>query len=148
MADPIKESTPEALGRFHEMGLRVVVLTGGNRTTAEAVAKRIGIDEVIAEVLPEQKVEVVKRLQGEGRTVAMAGDGVNDAPAEPGAPCATSGKTFSSLSSTTPSGFRWPQAFSIPGLASCCRPSSAAAAMSFSSVSVIANSLRLRMLRL
>jgi Cu+-exporting ATPase len=81
VADPIKESTPEAIRRFHETGLRVVMLTGDSRTTAEAVARKLGIDDVIAEVLPDQKVEVVKRLQAEGRTVAMAGDGVNDAPA-------------------------------------------------------------------
>ena len=81
VADPIKESTPEAIRRFHETGLRVVMLTGDSRTTAEAVARKLGIDDVIAEVLPDQKVEVVKRLQAEGRTVVMAGDGVNDAPA-------------------------------------------------------------------
>jgi len=81
VADPIKESTPEAIRRFHELGLRIVMLTGDSRTTAEAVAQKLGIDEVIAEVLPDQKVEAVKRLQGEERIVAMAGDGVNDAPA-------------------------------------------------------------------
>jgi P-type Cu+ transporter len=66
---------------LHEDGIRIVMLTGDSRTTAEAVARQLGIDEVEAEVLPERKVEVVKRLQAEGRTVAMAGDGVNDAPA-------------------------------------------------------------------
>lgn len=66
---------------LHAEGLRVIMLTGDNRTTADAVAKSLGIDEVIAEVLPEQKGEVVARLQREGRKVAMAGDGVNDAPA-------------------------------------------------------------------
>ncbi len=81
VADPIKESTPEAIRQLHEEGLRVVMLTGDNRVTAEAVARKLGIDRVIAEVLPEQKVEVVKQLQGEGRIVAMAGDGINDAPA-------------------------------------------------------------------
>ena len=81
VADPIKESTPEAIRQLHEEGLRVVMLTGDNRVTAEAVAHRLGIDRVIAEVLPEQKVEVVKQLQAEGRIVAMAGDGINDAPA-------------------------------------------------------------------
>jgi len=81
VADPIKEGTPEAIRAFHELGLRVAMVTGDSRTTAEAVARRLGIDEVIAEVLPEQKVEIVKRLQREGRKVAMAGDGVNDAPA-------------------------------------------------------------------
>jgi P-type Cu+ transporter len=81
VADPVKQSTPEAIGLLHEDGIKIVMLTGDNRTTAEAVAKRLGIDQIQAEVLPEQKVEVVKRLQVEGRMVAMAGDGVNDAPA-------------------------------------------------------------------
>jgi Cu+-exporting ATPase len=81
VADPIKASTPEAIRMLHEDGIRIVMLTGDSRTTAEAVARQLGIDEVEAEVLPERKVEVVKRLQAEGRTVAMAGDGVNDAPA-------------------------------------------------------------------
>ena len=81
VADPIRATTPEAIRLLHEDGLRVIMLTGDSRTTAEAVARALGIDEVIAEVLPEQKHEVVKRLQGEGRVVAMAGDGVNDAPA-------------------------------------------------------------------
>jgi Cu+-exporting ATPase len=81
VADPVKSSTPEAIQMLHEDGIRIVMLTGDNRTTAEAVAKKLGIDEVHAEVLPEQKSEVVKRLQAEGRMVAMAGDGVNDAPA-------------------------------------------------------------------
>ncbi len=81
VSDPIKESTPEAIRALHEEGLQIVMLTGDNRVTAEAVAKKLGIDRVTAEVLPEQKVEIVKRLQGEGRTVAMAGDGINDAPA-------------------------------------------------------------------
>jgi Cu+-exporting ATPase len=81
VADPIRSSTPEAIRLLHEDGMRVIMLTGDSRTTAEAVAWRLGMDEVIAEVLPQQKHEVVKRLQGEGRVVAMAGDGINDAPA-------------------------------------------------------------------
>jgi len=81
VADPIKQSTPEAIRALHEEGLRIVMLTGDNRLTAEAVAHKLGIDEVVAEVLPDQKAAVVKRLQDEGRFVAMAGDGVNDAPA-------------------------------------------------------------------
>lgn len=81
VADPIKATTPEALEQLHAEGLRVIMLTGDSRTTAEAVARTLGIDEVIAEVLPEQKGEVVARLQREGRRVAMAGDGINDAPA-------------------------------------------------------------------
>jgi Cu+-exporting ATPase len=81
VADPIKESSSEAVRLLHEEGLRIVMLTGDSRTTAEAVARKLGIDEVMAEVLPEQKGEVVKRLQKEGHVVAMAGDGINDAPA-------------------------------------------------------------------
>jgi Cu+-exporting ATPase len=81
IADPIKASTPEALRRLKDAGIRVVMLTGDNRTTAEAVARRLGIDDVEAEVLPDQKGAVVGRLKREGRVVAMAGDGVNDAPA-------------------------------------------------------------------
>jgi heavy metal translocating P-type ATPase len=79
--DPIKESSREAIRELHEEGLRIVMLTGDNRATAEAVARQLGIDEVIAEVLPEHKSEFVARLQEEGRIVAMAGDGINDAPA-------------------------------------------------------------------
>jgi Cu+-exporting ATPase len=81
VADPIKTTTPAAVEHLHAAGVRVVMLTGDSRTTAEAVAKKLGIDEVVAEVLPEQKVETVRRLRAEGRVIAMAGDGVNDAPA-------------------------------------------------------------------
>jgi Cu+-exporting ATPase len=81
VADPIKETTSAALQQLHADGVEVVMLTGDSRTTAEAVAKKLNIDKVVAEVLPDQKAEEVKRLQGEGRIVAMAGDGINDAPA-------------------------------------------------------------------
>jgi Cu+-exporting ATPase len=81
VADPIKESSAEAIRSLHEDGVRIVMLTGDNRTTAESVARKLGIDDVVAEVLPEQKGEAVNRFQGEGRVVAMAGDGINDAPA-------------------------------------------------------------------
>jgi len=81
VADPIKEGTAEAIQQLHAEGLRIVMLTGDSRTTALAVAKKLGIDDVIAEVLPDQKVDAVKRLQAEGAFVAMAGDGINDAPA-------------------------------------------------------------------
>src|SRR3989338_6112314 len=81
VADPIKETTAETIQKLHEEGVKVVMLTGDSRTTARVVAKRLEIDEVIAEVLPDQKVENVKKLQGQGRIVAMAGDGINDAPA-------------------------------------------------------------------
>lgn len=81
VADPIKETTPEAIRRLRDEGLRIVMLTGDSRTTAEAVADRLGIDEVEAEVLPDRKAEVIRKLQQQGSKVAMAGDGVNDAPA-------------------------------------------------------------------
>jgi Cu+-exporting ATPase len=81
VADTVRASGVEALRMLHEEGLRVIMLTGDSKTTAEAVARRLGIDEVRAEVLPQQKGEVVARLQKEGRRVAMAGDGINDAPA-------------------------------------------------------------------
>jgi Cu+-exporting ATPase len=81
VADPIKPTTPEAVRLLQGEGLRVIMLTGDNRVTAQAVARTLALDDVVAEVLPEQKVEVVRRLQAEGRVVAMAGDGVNDAPA-------------------------------------------------------------------
>jgi Cu+-exporting ATPase len=81
VTDPIKPSTPEAIECLHREGLRIVMVTGDNRRTAEAVARRLGIDEVRADVLPVQKREIVRQLQREGRRVAMAGDGVNDAPA-------------------------------------------------------------------
>jgi Cu+-exporting ATPase len=81
VADQIKATTPEAITRLHADGTRLVMVTGDSRTTAESVAHRLGLDQVEAEVLPVQKVETVKRLQAEGHVVAMAGDGVNDAPA-------------------------------------------------------------------
>ena len=81
VSDPVKKSTPDALAALRKEGIRLVMLTGDNRTTALAVAATLGIDEVEAEVLPDQKGEVVRRLRSEGRVVAMAGDGVNDAPA-------------------------------------------------------------------
>lgn len=81
VADPIKATTAEAIEKLHEEGFRVVMLTGDSKTTAEAVGKKLGIDEVIAGVLPDQKAEIVKKFQSEGKIVAMAGDGINDAPA-------------------------------------------------------------------
>lgn len=81
VADPIKPSAPEAITTLHAGGVRVVMLTGDSSTTAEAVARKLGITDVKAEVLPQMKIEVVKQLQNEGRIVAMAGDGINDAPA-------------------------------------------------------------------
>ena len=81
VADPIKETTPAAIRKLRDEGLRIVMLTGDSRTTAQAVAKRLGIDEIEAEVLPDHKAEVIRKLQEQGCKVAMAGDGVNDAPA-------------------------------------------------------------------
>jgi P-type Cu+ transporter len=81
VADPIKQTTPDALAALRAIGIRVIMLTGDNRTTAEAVARKLGIQEVEADVLPEDKLRIVQRLGAEGRVVAMAGDGVNDSPA-------------------------------------------------------------------
>jgi Cu+-exporting ATPase len=81
VADPIRETTPEAIHALRAEGLQVVMLSGDSRTTAEAVARKLGIDDVMAEVVPSQKAEAIKRLQAGGRVVAMAGDGINDAPA-------------------------------------------------------------------
>ena len=81
VADPVKATTPEAIRDLHADGVEVVMLTGDSRTTASAVADRLNIDRVVAEVLPDRKAEIVRQLQSEGRTVAMAGDGINDAPA-------------------------------------------------------------------
>ena len=81
VADPIKASTPDAISQLHKQGIRVVMLTGDNALTAKVVADKLGIDEVKADVLPDQKAQVIKTLQADGKTVAMAGDGINDAPA-------------------------------------------------------------------
>jgi Cu+-exporting ATPase len=81
VSDPIKETTPEAIKKLHNEGIRIVILTGDNEATAKAVAEKLGIDDFVAEVMPEDKADAVKRYQEEGRVVAMAGDGINDAPA-------------------------------------------------------------------
>ena len=186
VADPVKETSPEAIAALHAEGLRLVMLTGDSRTTAEAVAARLGIDEVVAEVLPEEKAAAVKRLQAEGRKVAMAGDGVNDAPAlataEVGVAMGTgtdvamesAGVTLVKgdlngivrarrLSRATMRNIRQNLFFAFvynslgvpvaagvlyPFLGVLLSPIIAAAAMSFSSVSVIGNALRLRGARL
>ena len=81
VADPVKETTPAALKALHELGFRIIMATVDNERTARAVAARLGIDEIRADVLPEDKASIIKELQGQGEKVAMAGDGVNDAPA-------------------------------------------------------------------
>jgi Cu+-exporting ATPase len=182
VADPIKETTPEAIEDLHRRGIRIVMLTGDSETTARAVADRLGIDEVVAEVLPDQKVDVVERLQEEGRFVAMAGDGINDAPAlaraQVGVAMGTgtdvamesAGVTLVQgdlrgiaraveLSRATMRNIKQNLFFAFvynslgvpvaagvlyPFVGILLSPMFAAAAMSFSSVSVIANSLRLR----
>ncbi|MEM8606015.1 MAG: copper-translocating P-type ATPase [Myxococcota bacterium] len=182
VTDPIKASTPEAIASLHQAGLRVVMLTGDHETTARIVAEKLGIDEVVADVLPDQKAEAVKRLQNEGQVVAMAGDGVNDAPAlaqaDVGIAMGTgtdvamesAGVTLVKgdlrgivrarhLSDATMANIRQNlffafvyNALGIPVAAGVfyplfgllLNPMIAAAAMSFSSVSVITNSLRLR----
>jgi Cu+-exporting ATPase len=186
VADPIKETTPEAIRTLHADGIRIVMLTGDNRTTAEAVAEKLGLDDVVAEVLPDQKAEAVKRLQGEGRIVAMAGDGINDAPAlaqaQVGIAMGTgtdvamesAGVTLVKgdlrgivrarlLSRATMRNIKQNLFFAFiynalgvpvaagvlyPFFGILLSPMIAAAAMSFSSVSVVANALRLRGLRL
>jgi len=186
VADPIKQTTPEAIRQLHKEGIRVVMLTGDSRTTANAVAAKLSIDEVIAEVLPEDKANIVKRLQGEGRFVAMAGDGINDAPAlaqaQVGIAMGTgtdvamesAGVTLVKgdlrgivrarfLSRATLRNIRQNLAFAFlynvlgipvaagiffPSFGWLLSPMLASAAMSFSSVSVIANALRLRHARL
>ena len=182
VADPIKETTPEAIRQLHADGIRIVMLTGDSRTTAEAVARKLQIDEVVAEVLPQGKAGVVKRLQGEGRFVAMAGDGINDAPAlaqaQVGIAMGTgtdvamesAGVTLikgdlrgivraRALSRATMSNIKQNLFFAFvynslgvpiaagilyPFFGLLLSPMIAAAAMSFSSVSVITNALRLR----
>ena len=186
VADPIKESTPEAMRMLHQSGLRIVMLTGDNLATAQAVARKLGIDEVEAEILPNQKGEVVKRLQAEGHVVAMAGDGINDAPALAQAQVGiamgsgtdvaieSAGVTLVKgdlrgiarairLSRGTMRNIRQNLFFAFvynslgvpvaagvlyPVFGVLLSPMIASAAMSFSSVSVISNALRLRSLRL
>jgi Cu+-exporting ATPase len=186
VADPVKASTPDAIRALHEEGVQVIMLTGDNRITAEAVAKKLGIARIEAEVLPEQKASIVKQLQAQGRIVAMAGDGVNDAPAlaqaQVGIAMGTgtdvamesAGVTLIKgdligivravrLSRATMKNIRQNLFFAFvynslgvpvaagvlyPSFGLLLSPIIAAAAMSFSSVSVILNALRLRKTRL
>ena len=186
VSDPIKQSTHEAIEILHREGIQIVMLTGDSRTTAEAVARRLGIDQVEAEVLPEQKAAVIKRLQAEGRIVGMAGDGVNDAPALAQAQVGIAMGTGTDvaiesahitlvkgdlrgiakarrLSRATMRNIRQNLFFAFvynvmgvpiaagalyPFFGILLSPIIASAAMTFSSVSVIANALRLRRIRL
>jgi Cu+-exporting ATPase len=186
VADPIKSTSSEAIDKLHAEGMRIVMLTGDNQTTAEAVARRLNLDQVIAGVLPEQKAQAVKQLQGDGRIVAMAGDGINDAPALAQANVGiamgtgtdvameSAGVTLvkgdllgivraRKLSRATMRNIRQNLFFAfaynvvgVPVAAGALYPISglllnpmiAAAAMSFSSVSVIGNALRLRQSRI
>jgi Cu+-exporting ATPase len=186
VADPVKPTTPEAIRALHAAGVRIVMLTGDSRTAAEAVVRAVGIDEVEAEVSPEGKGAVVKRLQGEGRKVAMAGDGINDAPALAAADVGVAMGTGTdvamesagvtlvkgdlmglararTLSRATMRNIRqnlvWAFGYNSVGVPVAAgvlypffglllSPMLAAAAMSFSSVSVITNALRLRKLKL
>jgi P-type Cu+ transporter len=186
VADPIKETTPEAIEALHRDGVKVVMLTGDNRTTADAVARLVGIDQIEADVLPDQKAAIVKRLQDRGERVAMAGDGVNDAPALAAADVGiamgtgtdvaieSAGVTLVKgdlrgivrarrLSKATMSNIRQNLFFAFvynvlgvpvaagvlyPFLGLLLSPMIASAAMTFSSVSVIGNALRLRRISL
>ncbi|RJX33627.1 MAG: heavy metal translocating P-type ATPase [Desulfurivibrio sp.] len=186
VSDPIKETTPQAIRELHEEGLRVVMLTGDNRVTAEAVAAKLGIDQVVAEVLPDEKADAVKKFQAEGKMVAMAGDGINDAPAlaqaQVGIAMGTgtdvamesAGVTLvkgdltgivraRKLSRATMANIKQNLFFAFvynslgvpvaagvlyPFLGILLSPIIAAAAMSLSSVSVVANALRLRGVRI
>ena len=186
IADPVKPTTSEALKLLAQDGVRVVMLTGDNRTTAQAVARRLGIEDVEAEVLPDQKSAVVVKLRQQGRVVAMAGDGVNDAPALAAADVGIAMGTGTDvaiesasitllkgdltgivrarrLSAATMRNIRQNLFFAFvynaagvpiaagalyPLFGILLSPVIAAAAMALSSVSVVANSLRLRRLRL
>jgi Cu+-exporting ATPase len=186
VADPVKETTADAIRALHAEGVRIVMLTGDSRATAEAVARALGIDDVIAEVLPDQKAAEVKRLQQKGRVVAMAGDGINDAPALVQAQIGIAMGTGTdvamesadvtllkgdlrgivrarALSRATMANIKQNLFFAFvynslgvplaagvlyPHFGLLLSPMIAAAAMSFSSVSVIGNALRLRTVRI
>jgi Cu+-exporting ATPase len=150
VADPIKATTPQALEALRADGIHIVMLTGDNRTTAKAVAGKLGIDEVEAEVLPQDKSAVVRRLKAAGRVVAMAGDGVNDAPALAAADVgiAMGTGTDVAIQSAGVTLVKGDLAGIARALHLLLSPIIAAAAMSLSSVSVIGNALRLRATRL
>jgi Cu+-exporting ATPase len=186
VADPIKDTSREAIRQFHDLGLEVVMLTGDNRRTADAVARQAGIDRVIAEVLPDGKVAEIARLQGEGKVVAMVGDGINDAPALAKADIGMAIGTGTDIAveagdvvlmrgdlraaahavalsrrtmRTMKQNLFWAFIYNVigipiaagvlyPAFGLLLSPILASAAMAFSSVSVVANSLRLRHARI
>jgi Cu+-exporting ATPase len=186
VADRVKATTPDAIRALHDEGLQIVMLTGDSRVTAQAVAARVGIDQVEAEVLPEGKADVISRLQAQGRRVAMAGDGINDAPALARADVGIAMGTGTDvamesaavtlvqgdlrgivrarrLSRATMANIRQNLFFAFiynalgvpvaagvlyPAFGLLLSPILASAAMTFSSVSVIVNALRLRRLQL
>jgi Cu+-exporting ATPase len=175
VADSVKPTSAEAVARLKALGLRPVLLTGDNEMTARAVAAEVGIDEVIAEVMPSDKADVVRRLQAEGRVVAMAGDGVNDAPAlvqadlglsiGTGTDVAIEASDLTLMSGdlraaadairlsratlrTVKQNLGWAFGYNVAAIPLAAigllNPILAAAAMALSSVSVVANALRLR----